>query len=621
MNRVRAMLLLSALGLGGAAGRGDETNWKPAEPKSVAPPPPAAAPVTPPPAPVAPSPTPPSVEPSGWRPAKRYPVDFQPPTTPAPAATPANPPTEPAFRPTSTDPVETNTRELAPSTLPPITPIPNARAIDTPKPADPPKAQPTTPAAKPPSEQLPAPRPATPPTPAVIGGPPPIGSGIVTTLKDEPPGPPLLPHPDVCQTGGEAVAPTRGRVFGSPSLNLSRDFAVRDLFGLDLYTPPRGTVGPDGTVMLDGPATDLFFFQAEYLLWWANRPRIPTLATTSDSPTGFGFLGDPNTRALLGPGTFGPSLRNGMRIRGGGYFDECEPVGLDASFFFLGTARERAAFDSAQFPVITRPFFAPNTATINAPPGSIFLPGEFGEVVARPGLSAGRLEIDADSYLWGADVNYRRGICRTCEGGRGWFLGYRHLNLTERLNITEFITANGAQAPDPVGTRVVVGDRFETRNQFHGGQVGYLWNRRAGRWDLDARASVALGVTHQILTIDGFQQRTRPGEATQVFRGGLLAAGPNLGRFTDNKFSVVPEATFNLGYMVSPSVRLYVGYNFLYWNNVIRPGDQIDRTVDVTFVPNPPANVPPSGQFRPQPLFRQSDLWVQGIQFGAELRW
>jgi hypothetical protein len=615
MNRVRAMLLLSAVGLGGAAVRGDETNWKPAEPKSVASPP-AAAPVSPPvPAVVTPPPTTPPqpVEPSGWRPAKRYPVEIQPPTTPDTT------PTESALRPTSTDPVEAHSRELTPSTLPPITPIPNAKAIDTPKPADPPKTPPATPAAKPPSEQLPAPRPAT-PTPAVTGGPPPIGSGIVTTLREEPPGPPLMPHPDVCQTGGE-VAPTRGRVFGSPALNLSRDFFVRDLFGLDLYTPPRGTIGPDGQVMLDGPAPDLFFFHAEYLLWWANRYRIPELATTSASNTGFGLLGDPNTRALLGPGNFGPTFRNGLRIRGGGYFDECDPVGLDASFFFLGTARQKVAFDSAQFPVITRPFFAPNTAVINDQAGTIFLPGEFGEVVARPGLSAGRFEVETESYLWGADVNYRRGICRTCEGARGWFLGYRHLNLTERLRMTEFITATGAQAPDPIGTRVVVGDTFDTRNRFHGGQVGYLWNRRVGRWDLDARASVALGVTHQTLTIDGFQQRTRPGEVTQAFRGGLLAAGPNLGRFTDNRFSVVPEATFNVGYMVNPAVRLYVGYNFLYWNNVIRPGDQIDRTVDVTFVPNPPANVPPSGQFRPQPTFRQSDLWVQGIQFGAELRW
>mgnify|MGYP001806804486 CR=1 FL=1 len=613
MKRVRAMLLVSALGLVAHAARADDAGWKPADSKPTPPTPPV---VTPPPAtPTATTPAP--AEPSAWRPAMRYPVEVAPPVGPV---APTQVPTDAGpFRIVTTDPVEpnpANPRELTPSVLPPISPIP--KTADTPKPADPPKA-PAAPA-KQPSEILPPPRPATPPA-AAPAGPPAIGSGIVSGSPDACPPTPLPTHPDLLQTSG-TLPPTRGRVFGSPSLNLSRDFAVRDLFGLDLYTPQRTAVGPDGSLILDGPASDLFFFQAEYLMWWTNRYRIPVLATTSTAPaTGFGFLGDPSTRNLLGPGEFGPSYRNGMRIRAGGYFDECEPTGVDGSFFFLGTAREKRVFDSGQFPVVTRPFFSPNIATINTNPGVVFLPGEFGEVVARPGLSAGRLEVESDSYLWGADVNFRKAICRTCEGSRGWFAGYRHVNLTERLRMTEFITATGALAPDPVGTQVVVQDSFETRNRFHGGQLGYLWSRRAGRWDIDARASVALGVTHQILEIDGFQRRTRPGEATQTFRGGLLAAGPNLGRFTDNKFSVVPEGTLNVGYMLTPTVRVYAGYNFMFWSNVIRPGDSIDRTVDVTFVPNPPANVPPSGQFRPQPLFRQSDLWVQGVQLGAELRW
>lgn len=613
MKRVRAMLLVSALGLVAHAARADDAGWKPAEQKSTPTPP--ATPPTPVTGAPASAATPAPAEPSTWRPAMRYPVEVAP-----PAATPA--PTQPEaipFRTVATEPAEPNPvapRELTPTVLPPINPIP--KSADTPKPADPPKA-PGTPA-KPPSEILPPPRPATPPA-GPTAGPPAIGSGIVSGPADICPPPSLPTHPNVLQTGG-SLPPTRGRVFGSPALNLSRDYAVRDLFGLDMHTPPRGSIGPDGSVTLDGPASDLFFFQAEYLMWWTNRYRIPVLATTSDAPaTGFGFLGDPSTRNLLGPGEFGPSYRNGMRIRAGGYFDECEPTGFDASFFFLGTAREKRAFDSGQFPVVTRPFFSPNIATINTNPGVVFLPGEFGEVVARPGLSAGRLEVESDSYLWGADVNFRKAICRTCEGGRGWFVGYRHVNLTERLRMTEFITASGALAPDPIGTQVVVQDSFETRNRFHGGQLGYLWNRRAGRWDIDFRASVALGVTHQILEIDGFQRRTRPGQATQNFRGGLLAAGPNLGRFTNNEFSVVPEGTLNVGYMVTPSLKLYAGYNFMYWSNVVRPGDAIDRTVDVTFVPNPPANVPPSGQFRPQPQFRQSDLWVNGVQLGAELRW
>jgi hypothetical protein len=102
--------------------------------------------------------------------------------------------------------------------------------------------------------------------------------------------------------------------------------------------------------------------------------------------------------------------------------------------------------------------------------------------------------------------------------------------------------------------------------------------------------------------------------------GGLLAAGPNLGRFSNATFGVVPEITLNVGYQLTPTLRAYVGYNFLYWTNVIRPGDQIDPVVDLSFVPNSGVTTF-SGIARPQVLFNQTDLWVQGIQFGAEFRW
>jgi len=43
--------------------------------------------------------------------------------------------------------------------------------------------------------------------------------------------------------------------------------------------------------------------------------------------------------------------------------------------------------------------------------------------------------------------------------------------------------------------------------------------------------------------------------------------------------------------------------------------------VDVTLVPNPPAGVPASGFLRPQPTFHQTDLVLNGIQFGLMGRW
>ena len=47
--------------------------------------------------------------------------------------------------------------------------------------------------------------------------------------------------------------------------------------------------------------------------------------------------------------------------------------------------------------------------------------------------------------------------------------------------------------------------------------------------------------------------------ATLLAGGGLLAAGPNLGRFERDAFSVAPEFTLNVGYSVTPNVRLFAG--------------------------------------------------------------
>ena len=424
-------------------------------------------------------------------------------------------------------------------------------------------------------------------------------------------GPVLEPVPKAYAADG---VPIRHGTFGSPNLTLSRDYHVLDLIGAGLIADETNVVVPG-----EGPAADNYFAQAEYLLWWVRRGDIPVLATTAPQtfdPLGnFGFLGRPGTAALIGPGQFGTSQRSGFRVRAGGWFDDWwEGCGLDGSFFFLGRRTDSLAVGSDTVPVIARPFFAPNT---DPRTGQIF--GEFGEVVAGGG-TAGSLRLDLSSRLWGADVNVRSCVCRTCDSRTEWFAGYRHLNLREELTITESIVAGPLDAPDPIGTRIAVTDSFAVRNQFHGGQVGYASGRRWGRLDVDVRASVALGVTHQELEIAGSQTRQRPGQGTpDVFAGGLLAVGPSLGTFTDNEFSVAPEVTVTAGYLVTPRLRLSVGYNFLYWTNVLRPGDQIDRVVDLSFVPNAPAV--PFAAARPQPTLRSSDLWVQGLQFGLEYRW
>ena len=239
----------------------------------------------------------------------------------------------------------------------------------------------------------------------------------------------------------------------------------------------------------------------------------PILATTNANPNLNGFFGEPGTTSLFGPGSFVGSTRSGFRVRGGAWLNDCGSCGIDGSFFFLGKRSDSAVLSPDAFPLITRPVFVPN---VNPGTGAVI--GENGEFVALPGTLRGSLSVQGDSQLWGADVNLRKSLCTTCNTRAEIFAGYRYLNLREQLTITENITVTGTGGgritiTDPIGTQVIVRDRFRTQNDFHGAQIGGLYERRWGRWDVNARGSFAIGNTNQILDIDGFQVRQRPGRS------------------------------------------------------------------------------------------------------------
>ncbi len=89
-----------------------------------------------------------------------------------------------------------------------------------------------------------------------------------------------------------------------------------------------------------------------------------------------------------------------------------------------------------------------------------------------------------------------------------------------------------------------------------------------------------------------------------------------MGRFTRNQIGVVPELALTMAWEFNEHVKMSLAYNFLYWSNVVRPGDQIDTTVNVGAVGDP-------GQLgsSPHPVvpFQTSGFWAQGITAGITL--
>lgn len=344
-----------------------------------------------------------------------------------------------------------------------------------------------------------------------------------------------------------------------------------------------------------------FYGGVEYLYWWVRGQPIPPLVTTGSLNDSLpGALGQANTSVLFGGNTVGSSPRSGLRGTVGWWFTDDHALGIEATVF--GLENKGSGFSATSFgsPVLTRPFVDATTGAQSV------------ELVAAPGVLAGTVSASTSSQFYGAEVNLRRNLCCGCDWYVDGLLGFRYLGLKESVSIDENLTVLM-----PGGGGFLVHDRFGTRNNFYGTQLGAYGEYRWGRFSLGVKGAVALGTTEQIVDISGSTRITSPGSNPANFPGGLLTQTTNIGRHTRDVFGVVPEVGLNLGYQWTDHIRTFVGYNFIYWNSVARPGNQIDPGVNPNLLPP----VIGGGPNRPAFHFSGSEFWAQGVTFGVEFRW
>jgi hypothetical protein len=395
----------------------------------------------------------------------------------------------------------------------------------------------------------------------------------------------------------------------------------------DIGSPPSAAVGPDlpGALMEFDPGCDCemccgrrsrLWVSGEYLLWWIKDSALPPLVTTSPAGTPrelAGVLGAPGTAVLLGGSSLDNQERSGGRVALGVWLDPAQRWALETNFFYLAQRTVHFNAGSGGTPILARPIF------------DVTAGQESSELVAFPNLLAGRIAVSATSRFWGLEENLRgtlfqsSGPYGTCYRV-GLLGGFRYLRLDEGLGINESLQV-APGVPMSGGSSILVSDQFGTHNSFYGGQLGAMLEMRRGRWYGDLMGKVALGMTHQVVNINGSTSFAVPGGPTVVQPGGLLALPTNIGHYSRDLFGVVPEVGLKIGYQVTPHVRAFVGYSLLYWNDVARPGNQIDRVVNVSQLPmvlgTPAGAVPP----RPAFAFHGTDFWAQGVSLGLEFRY
>jgi hypothetical protein len=358
-----------------------------------------------------------------------------------------------------------------------------------------------------------------------------------------------------------------------------------------------------------GSLRQRFWVSADYLLWWTKSDKLPPLVTLgSPSDSIPGALGQSGTQTIFGGDSPNNGVHSGGRFNVGYWLTREQTLGLEGSFFFLGIGQDHFDYSSPGVPLLARPFFNVNTNREDASP------------VAIPNQQSGSISASVRSFLWGADANVRTLALRGAWYQVALLGGFRYLELHDGLHMTEQDQIFPAVSSDPT-VWVTATDRLHTDNNFYGGQLGTDMVFWKGRLYVDVLGKVALGTTNEYARINGSSSVTTSSGASNTFGFGQLALPTNIGDYSRNVFSVVPEAGFNLGYVLTPHLRMSVGYTFLYWSSVFRVGDQIDRAANPSQVPAILGTGVLSGPARPTFTMRDTDFWAQGLNFNVEFRY
>ncbi len=388
--------------------------------------------------------------------------------------------------------------------------------------------------------------------------------------------------------------------------------------GQQSWTPPF--TDPQGINSRLAPRAWVTF---DYLLGFVKSQNAAFPFVTTSAPLAGGVLGNTSTYVLYAQGDLGLSSLNGARISGGFWTDEARRYGYYMSGFFteFKSRTFETSSDASGQPLLARPFV--NAATGNP---DVLL-------VSFPTYLSGNVRVSNGTQVYGIEGGPMVNLYRSCpEDMCLWNLnlvtGFRYLDIREELHIDQSSTlvGNSTAAFDGklYGAGAVIGlsDRFDTYNRFYGGQLGLNTEVRLNNWFLNATGKVAIGVVNQRMDISGTSTLQSPGSPNfSVIQAGLYANSTNNGRYSQDKFGVVPEVGVNLGYSFRSWLTASVGYNFLYLNSVVRPSEQYSTTINPSVVPLSAGYGANNGVVTPNPAGNTTDFFFQSINFTIAVRY
>ncbi|MCS6852087.1 MAG: BBP7 family outer membrane beta-barrel protein [Gemmataceae bacterium] len=461
---------------------------------------------------------------------------------------------------------------------------------------------------------------------------------------------PVTPGPTAPTTGGMTTAPTLppaspGAVAPAP---------------VGLPAAPVGTTSaPVG--MASAPVTGAFvpaglddyllWARGEFLLWKISNPTVPLVSISSSTVAIIPVINqllDPDLNptqtqlnqlgivlAVTGGAPGGQDQQygysGGFRTGLGVWLDAERDVGFEALFHYLAPEVLNFASQTNQLGGLNfntglqNVFVVPadvlgQATTFTTPIFLTTLPGSNATLI-------GRLK----NSLWGVEGNVKTGGYGTSNLTFEFLAGFRFEQYRESLLYNQLANLNfeinGSDGAGDILTQrgsinISTIDDISTINDFYGAQIGTALDWFAGPVFVAGSAKLAVGGIYQTARFRG-DGRVRSVIDGQQFilpdQGGLFISPINEGSRSRGRLTFIPEFDVRVGLRLGTLVRLWVGYNWLMINNVLRPAEQIAFSNFQTTITVGGTTVPVNVNV---PTVRLTDslIWYQGGTFGLEFR-
>jgi hypothetical protein len=234
--------------------------------------------------------------------------------------------------------------------------------------------------------------------------------------------------------------------------------------------------------------------------------------------------------------------------------------------------------------------------------------------LSLPGDLTGGVNIRNTLQLWGAQAMGVFNLYRDDAWEISGLAGFRYLDLSETFNLTadlEGLATSSLYA----GQSGVVSDTFQTENHFYGGNFGLRARFSHKSWSAELTGCVAAGLNNEVQDVAGYYTTVNSPFAASGPEG-IFAQPANEGRTSSERFAYVPEVQLKLGYALTPWLRATIGYDILYYSNVIRPGDQINREIPKGQTFQQDGTTPSTTS--PAREFKTTDFFAHGLSAGLE---